>query len=83
MVSLAGSIGLLYLARGARLWLAGKGGSAASVVILAVAAVTALPPLFTPLDWDRYYMYPVVFTSLCIAIAVGRIARGLARTVSA
>lgn len=77
------AFGLFYLARSARLWLIGKSGSAASVVILAVGAVTALPPLLTPLDWDRYYMYPVIFTSLCIAMAIGHFARaGWGRLVS-
>jgi len=69
------AVGLYHLARTARLWLVNKGGSPASVAILAVAAVTALPPLLTPLDWDRYYMYPVIFTSLCVAIGIGQIAQ--------
>ena len=69
-------VGVYCLARSAWLWLTGKGGgSPASVTILALAVVTALPSLFTPLDWDRYYMYPVIFTSLCIAVAVGYTAR--------
>ncbi len=72
-------VGLYCLARSARWWLLGKGGSAASVALVIVAAVAALPPLFTPLDWDRYYMYPVVFVSLCIAVAVGDISRRVQR----
>jgi hypothetical protein len=39
-----------------------------------VGAVTALPPLATPLDWDRYYMYPVLFISVSVAVSLGWIA---------
>ena len=46
-----------------------------ALAILVVAAVTALPPLLTPLDWDRYYMYPVIFVSVSVSIGLGWIAR--------
>jgi hypothetical protein len=35
--------------------------------------IEALPPLLTPLDWDRYYLYPVAFISVGIAIGLGQI----------
>ena len=75
-------LGLFVLIRGAWRWVQGKerltGGRSMSagtaLAILVVAAVTALPPLLTPLDWDRYYMYPVIFVSVSVAIGLGWIA---------
>jgi len=76
-------LGLFVLIRGAWRWVRGKerltGGRSMSagtaLAILVVAAVTALPPLLTPLDWDRYYMYPVIFVSVSVSIGLGWIAR--------
>jgi hypothetical protein len=75
-------LGLYVLTRSAWQWLADKENAAIltmhnagiSVAILAVGAVTALPPLLTPLDWDRYYMYPVLFVSMSVAVSLGWIA---------
>ncbi len=65
------SMGLFYLVRAGLRCLRKSGRNFTSLSILAVAAVTALPALFTPLDWDRYYLYPVVFVSLVMAVGVG------------
>ncbi len=75
-------LGLYLLIRGAWRWLWGKGGmfegkttyAGIGMAILLVGAVTALPPLLTPLDWDRYYMYPVIFVSVSVSISLGWIA---------
>jgi hypothetical protein len=75
-------LGLYVLVRGAWQWLADKKNAAISTTtnagtgaaILVVGAVTALPPLLTPLDWDRYYMYPVLFVSVSVAVSLGWIA---------
>ncbi|MBN2393782.1 MAG: phospholipid carrier-dependent glycosyltransferase [Anaerolineae bacterium] len=72
-------LGLYVLARAGWQWLADKKCTAisitinvgTSVAILVIGAVTALPPLLTPLDWDRYYMYPVLFVSVNVAVSVG------------
>jgi MFS family permease len=72
-------LGLYVLVRGAWQWLADKKRVAVSrathagtgMAILIVSAVTALPPLLTPLDWDRYYMYPVLFVSVSVAVGLG------------
>jgi hypothetical protein len=75
------SAGIYALAHSAWRWLSGKPGtptirvSSASLTILLTAAVTAIPPLFSPLDWDRYYLYPVVFSSVFIAAGIAFIAR--------
>ncbi len=70
--ALLGSVGLAYLVRSAWQWLIGKGGSPASPVLLMVACVSVLPALTTPLDWDRYYLFPIVFLSALIAIGLGK-----------
>ena len=75
-------LGLFVLLRGTWRWLRGKesiaGGkgikAGTGMAILVVAAVTALPPLLTPLDWDRYYMYPVIFVSMSVSVSLGWIA---------
>jgi hypothetical protein len=44
----------------------------ASLAILIVGASASIPPLFTPLDWDRYYLLPVYFSTLIIAVGLAR-----------
>lgn len=70
---LLAALGLYALAHAARRRLAGKEETAGATgaAILTVAAVTALPMLTTPLDWDRYYMYPVLFVSVGMAVGLG------------
>ncbi len=54
-----------------RIWFkTGKDGIAA-VTILAVAATASIPSFFTLIDWDRYYLFPVFFSSMAIAIGLG------------
>lgn len=77
--ALLGSVGLVYLVRSAWQWLIGKGGSPVSPVLLMVGCVSVMPALTTPLDWDRYYLFPIVFLSSWIAIGLGRILTGLYR----
>jgi hypothetical protein len=70
------TVGLYALGRGGwQWWRRQPGGDSTSVALLAVAAVTALPPLLTPLDWGRYYLYSVVFISVGIAVGIGQIVR--------
>jgi peptidoglycan/LPS O-acetylase OafA/YrhL len=73
--------GMYAAGRSAWRWLAGKAATAAirpssaSLALILAACVSAIPPLFTPLDWDRYYLYPVVFGSMFIAIGIAWCAR--------
>ncbi len=53
-------------------WWAARAGMPAGIVLLLAALTTASPSLLTPLDWDRYYLLPVVFSTLFIAVAMGR-----------
>jgi hypothetical protein len=56
-------------------WL--KGGSmpeaeteaaSASVMTLAIAVTASAPVLMTPINWNRYFMLPTVFTLVCVAV---------------
>jgi hypothetical protein len=44
----------------------------ASLAILIGGASGSIPALFTPLDWDRYYLLPVYFSTLVIAVGLAR-----------
>ena len=76
---LLSALGLYVLVQTGWQWLADKNRAAigattnagTSVAILIVGTVTTLPPLLTPLDWDRYYMYPVLFVSIGVAVSLG------------
>ncbi|MFZ6027590.1 MAG: phospholipid carrier-dependent glycosyltransferase [Chloroflexota bacterium] len=74
-------IGLAALLYAGRQWLVNRGGPPAAPVLLAVGCVTVLPALTTPLDWDRYYLYPVIFLSVLIALGLGQGIHFIARKV--
>ncbi len=65
---LLGGLGLLFLTRAAWRWTKDGSGPAAAVVLLFVGLFTAGPALMTPVDWDRYYLFPVVFLTVFIAV---------------
>jgi hypothetical protein len=67
---LLGAIGASVLLRQAWAWLRGNPTGRTSVVILVVAVTTATPALFTPLDWGRYYLLPVIFSSVGTAVGI-------------
>jgi hypothetical protein len=52
-------------------WLKGVGDGVAAMVLLATALTAAPPAFFTLLDWDRYYLFPVFFSTVFIALAAG------------
>lgn len=43
-------------------------GWQANLLLVALALTCALPALFSPLDWLRYYLFPVLFARIFIAI---------------
>ncbi len=51
----------------------------APMAIVLVGIAVATPPLFTPLDWARYYLLPVFFTTIVIAIGAAEVAKKLYR----
>jgi 4-amino-4-deoxy-L-arabinose transferase-like glycosyltransferase len=67
---LLGALGASFLMQEAWLWLRGYDAGRTSVVILTVALTTATPALFTPFDWERYFLLPVIFSTVCVAIGI-------------
>ena len=66
--------GLTYLvARSLRALLIGV-LSPAPMAILLVSLAAAGPSLLTPLDWDRYYLLPVFFATIFIAVGAAMVA---------
>jgi hypothetical protein len=63
-------VGVTVLARQALQWWRDDQQSGMGMAILLVAGVMVGPALLTPLDWDRYYLPPVVLASLCTALSI-------------
>ena len=64
-------------------WLSAGHSNGAGPVIATFTALLAGPSLLTPLDWERYYLFPVAFDILCVAVAVGWLAGLAPRAASA
>jgi len=60
-------LGLCVLLRRAADWLRSGNQRAGPIVVLVFAVSTVGPALFTPLNWSRYFLLPVVFVALCSA----------------
>jgi hypothetical protein len=45
-------------------------GAESGLVLFWFAAVMSVPALLTPLDWDRYYLLPVFFSTAFIAMGL-------------
>lgn len=52
-------------------WVQQKNKNMISPALLIGAIFAATPPLFTSIDWDRYYLFPVFFSTMLIAIGIG------------
>ena len=50
------------------------------VVLLITAFITTVPIWLSPLDWDRYYIFPSLFSTIFIAMAAGWIINTVLRT---
>jgi hypothetical protein len=64
-------VGMAVLATRGRKENNGKGFAILPLAVLAVGAAVSLPTFFSMLDWDRYYLFPVVFSNFFIAIGAG------------
>ena len=52
-------------------------------VVVVLGASLVVPAILTPLDWDRYYLFPVLFAGLCLAVGVSAATElALTRTAS-
>ena len=63
--------GLMALGIKAIRFLKGQTEGVEAMAILLVGGAVTFPSLCTPLDWDRYYLFPVYFFTMCIAVGVG------------
>jgi hypothetical protein len=53
-----------------------------NLVLLLGALLGAIPMLFIPFDWERYYLYPVYFGCIFFAIGAGQLAERFSRSVN-
>lgn len=44
-----------------------------SVILLLGALTCAVPMLFVPFDWDRYYLYPIFFSCIFFVIGISQL----------
>lgn len=80
--ALLGLAGALALARAARRRPADR-AAAAATALLSAGLFAAGPALLTPVDWDRYYLFPVVFLTVLIAVGAAAAGGALARFAKA
>lgn len=64
-------VGLFILIKSAINYLTFKDDNPISLVFFAVSITACLPMLMTPLDWDRYYLLPVFFSTIVISVGIG------------
>jgi hypothetical protein len=64
-------IGFVYSLVKSLQFLKHKNSNTALISILIIGTITSFPTLLTPLDWDRYYLLPVYFSTIFIAVGVG------------
>ena len=75
--------GLVAAAAMFRRWWRGEGANHALAALVVIGTAVAAPPLFTPLDWPRYYLLPVFFSSLAVTLGAVTLARDLRRRLTA
>jgi len=64
-------IGLLYVARQSWRLVQTERRLDTNALLLLAALFVAGPALLTPIDWDRYFILPVIFATIFIGIALG------------
>ena len=85
-----GPLNLVFFVAGAgaslmtlAMWLRARDGNHARVVLTVVGGIVSLPGLLTPIDWARYFVLPVVFSSVQIAFGMEWLAGHAWRALSA
>lgn len=56
-------------------FLNGSKGNLAHLILIISSIVVAGPSLLTPLNWDRYFYLPVIFSTIFISIGISQILR--------
>lgn len=77
------AIGLGNLLWRAWRWLRRGENNPSAAVLLVLPAPLAAAALATPLDWDRYYLFPILLAACCGAAGLGAAARRLWKAISA
>lgn len=72
-------VGFGYFVAAGWHWLRNSAGSAAAAVTVLTALICAMPALLTPLAWDRYFLLPVVFSTMFIAVGLSAVLNAAAR----
>lgn len=54
---------------------------ATALSILVTGLLVSLPSLATPLNWDRYYLFPVIFSLICISSGFSWLVKLLSATI--
>jgi hypothetical protein len=57
-------------------------GWEASLLLGTFSIVLAVPGILTPLDWERYYLFPVIFARMYIAVGFAKVFSVLAQKVT-
>ncbi|NPV75218.1 MAG: phospholipid carrier-dependent glycosyltransferase [Anaerolineae bacterium] len=76
------AVGLGNLLWRAWRWLRSGENDPSAAALLALLAPLATAALATPLDWDRYYLFPVVLAACCGAVGLGTVAKRLRKAES-
>jgi len=63
-------VGMVWTALTLGRWLRKEHENHALVVLTVVGMVVSVPALFTPLDWPRYYVLPVFFSSFQVVLGI-------------
>lgn len=64
------SLGLWFVLRALRVCLRNRAGPDTYLALSLIALTSSAPALMTPLDWDRYYLFPVFFSTAFIALGI-------------
>lgn len=79
------AVGLAYLVWLSKGWFATNSGTtwqqATALVTLSMALLMVLPSLATPINYERYFLFPVILNLLCVALSVSLIWKTLIRVV--
>lgn len=73
LIGIFAMAGLVLLLSRAVQWARTDAETGVGVVLVLLALVTVIPAVMTPLNWDRYYLPPVLFSTLCVSIAASSI----------
>jgi hypothetical protein len=67
--------GFIIVVRKSRYFLSGDKSNLPYFVLLVSGIIVAGPSLLSPLDWDRYFYLPVIFSTILISICIAEILR--------